>query len=210
MLSIMLPIPFAHTQSNPGTIVVADGAAKAVFIQPYATGVTPRAIYSGTPYFDPWGVAIDRDSSIVVSDVVRVIFRQSSSGGAPTCIFGNSGKYPNSTYTGSVCPPADGNGAPYYGPFGVAVDSKGDIIVADVGAHAIFRQSPAGGPPTPIYSGSPYMRPTGVTIVVPSTPVPEFPAGASAILVGALLIVGLVMRRSRLVKSVQPSRFNRG
>jgi hypothetical protein len=50
------------------------------------------------------------------------------------------------------------------GPYGVAIDTSGNLIVTDVVAHAVFRQSPSGGPPTTIFSGPPYVTPVGVAI----------------------------------------------
>jgi len=42
--------------------------------------------------------------------------------------------------------------------------SPGDIIVADASVDGIFIQKPGGGAPTLIFSGPPYLNPTGVTI----------------------------------------------
>jgi len=47
----------------------------------------------------------------------------------------------------------------------VAIDASGNIIIADQGVPPrIFRQSPAGGAPTAIFTGAPYSEPRGVAI----------------------------------------------
>jgi hypothetical protein len=49
-------------------------------------------------------------------------------------------------------------------PRGIAIDSSGNIIVADDKVPAVFLQSPSGGAPTAIWTGTPYVAPLGVAI----------------------------------------------
>jgi hypothetical protein len=147
--------PVGVAIDSSGNIIVADAGKSllvagvpvcggcAVFRQ-NPSGGAPAVIFTGAPYVEPIGVAIDSSGNIIVVDESAFgVFSQSPSGGAPTAIW---------------------TGAPYVEPRGIAIDSSGNIIVADDKVPAVFLQSPSGGAPTPIWTGTPYVAPLGVAI----------------------------------------------
>ncbi len=86
-------------------------------------------------FFAPWGLAIDGSGSVYVAEFGGARIRKISTSGQVTTVAGAAG----SGY-------ADGSAAVarFSNPQGVAVDSSGNLFVADTGNHAIRRIAPDG------------------------------------------------------------------
>ncbi len=115
-------------------------------------------------FFHPGGVAVDASGNIYVADTGNHLIRRVSPFGVVTTIAGSG-----------IAGTADGTGtaAQFNNPTGLAVDSSGNIIIADTGSHTIRKMTP-GGVVTTIaglagFSGSQdganplFNRPQGVT-----------------------------------------------
>jgi sugar lactone lactonase YvrE len=110
--------------------------------------ITPGGIQSqlNGNWGDPnpcYGVAIDSSGNIYVADSGQNLIREISSGGQATTLAGSGSR-------GSV----DGTGpsATFYSPYGVAVDSSGNVYVADTG-NGLIRLITPGGAVTTIAGG---------------------------------------------------------
>jgi uncharacterized protein YjiK len=90
----------------------------------------------GAQFYSPQGVAVDSTGNIYVADTDNHTLRKVSPAGAVTTLAGKAGS-PGWT---------DGTGtnALFNWPWGVAVDSAGNIYVADAGNDTIRKVSPAG------------------------------------------------------------------
>jgi len=111
---------FSGAVGNPGSI---DGSA------------------TSARFNTPSGIAIDGSGNLYVADTVNYTVRKVSSSGAVTTLAG----------TAAVRGTADGTGAAaaFYQPFGVAVDSGGNVYVTDTGNDTI-RKVTSGGAVTTI------------------------------------------------------------
>ncbi len=87
-------------------------------------------------FFNPTGAAVDASGNLYVADGGDHTIRKVSAGGSVTTLAGSSGQ-PGST-------DGTGSGARFLYPFAVAVDSGGNVFVADSGNHNIRRISPGG------------------------------------------------------------------
>ena len=86
----------------------------------------------------PFGVAVDGSGNVYVADSSNHTIRKVSSAGVVTTLAG--------TALSGVSTSADGAGsaAGFYRPDGVAVDSNGNVYVADYANHTIRKVTPAG------------------------------------------------------------------
>ena len=137
--------------SGSGVIAVSGSGVNATTI----VGVTTLA-GSGTPSFtdgtglaasfqEPAGVTVDSAGNVYVADSGNNKIRKITSTGVVTTLAGSGSQ-------GS----ADGTGkaASFNTPIGVAVDSSGNVYVADMGNHKIRKITPAGVVTTLAGSGS--------------------------------------------------------
>ncbi|MFZ6745426.1 gluconolaconase [Undibacterium sp. JH2W] len=140
------------TISNvPGSLLATTGVIK----KPAATSFDWQAelnVYAGLPdvdasYFsDPYAVAIDKQGNIFVSDAGehnRIMKISTDGSVAP--------------FAGSIEGFIDGKAdqAAFNTPSGIALDGKGNLLVADTGNHAIRRISPEGVVTTLAGNGKP-------------------------------------------------------
>jgi sugar lactone lactonase YvrE len=87
-------------------------------------------------FFNPTSVAVDSSGNIYVADGGDHTIRKVSASGTVTTLAGNSGQAGSTDGTGS--------GALFLYPFAVAVDSAGNVYVADSGNQNIRRITPGG------------------------------------------------------------------
>ncbi len=86
-------------------------------------------------YWQPRGIAVDGAGIIYIADTESHAIRKISSG-AVTTLAGSAGSRGSTDGTGSA--------AHFNSPHGVAVDSTGNVFVADTGNHTIRKITPAG------------------------------------------------------------------
>ena len=101
---------------------------------------------SSARFYGPEGVSVDAAGNVYVADYFNHTIRKVTSGGAVSTLAGLAGNY------GSIDQP--GSSARFWGPQGVAVDSSGNVYVADTGNGTIRKVSPTGMVSTPAGSAS--------------------------------------------------------
>ncbi len=111
-----------------GVVTTLAGLALA---QGSADGMGSAARLSG-----PLGVAVDSASNVYAADTGNNTIRKVTPGGVVTTLAGLAGTYGSADGTGAA--------ALFNGPCGVAVDSAGNVYVADSGNHTIRKVTPGG------------------------------------------------------------------
>ena len=128
ILAILLGLAFAPlARSQPLTITTLAGSPA----QGSANGTGAAARFA-----NPWGVAADTSGNLYVADTDNHTIRKITPAGVVTTLAG----LPGSSGTND----ATGSSARFYQPQGVAVDSAGNVYVADTGNYTIRKITPAG------------------------------------------------------------------
>ena len=101
---------------------------------PGVPGAVVNGTGSGARFNSPRGVAVDASGNVYVADSQNYTIRKITPGGVV------------STLAGGIAGSLDGTGtgARFISPYGIAVDSAGNVYVADNGNHAIRKITPAG------------------------------------------------------------------
>ena len=138
--------PSGITADNAGNLYVADSWNHMIRkIAPGAVVTTLAAstnlgsadgIGSAAQFYYPFSVAVDSVGNIYVADSGNHTIRQVTPAGEVRTVAGQAGNAGNADGTGSV--------AQFNFPKGIAVDSAGNIFVADTGNHAIRQVTPGG------------------------------------------------------------------
>ena len=95
-----------------------------------------NATGSAARFKNPRGVSVDTDGNVFVADSSNHTIRKVTSAGVVTTLAGTAGS------TGST--DATGSAARFYVPYGVSVDTAGNVFVADFGNHTIRKVTSAG------------------------------------------------------------------
>src|SRR5437660_496135 len=127
--------PFALSVDGNGNIFVADTAnhtirtiaAGVVSTVAGSAGVSGSADGTGrTARFDyPEGIALDKSDNVYVADTVNHTIRMITPAGVVTTVAGSPGNQGSTNSTGGA--------ARFYYPVGVAVDTNGNVFVAEYG-----------------------------------------------------------------------------
>jgi sugar lactone lactonase YvrE len=91
---------------------------------------------SAAQFNGPHGVAVDSATNLYVADTYNCTIRKVTSSGVVTTLAGLAGSYGTNDGMGSA--------AQFNSPSGVAVDSAGNVYVADTGNHTIRKVTPGG------------------------------------------------------------------
>lgn len=128
-----------------GNVIVADNTGHLIRkVAPDGTvstiagdGIAGNSDGDGTNarFKNPSGLTFDKDGNIIVADRLNNLIRKITPDGKVSTIAGDG-------TTGYV--DGDAMSARFSGPYGVAVDSKGNIIVADLGNNKIRKITPSG------------------------------------------------------------------
>ena len=132
--------PLGLAVDSSGNIYVGDGSnnlIRKITASGTVTTLAGDATASGSTngegtnakFFNPYGVAVDSSGNVYVADGYNNLIRKITASGNVTTLAGTAG------VTGSTN--GIGTNAKFYNPFGVAVDSSGNVNVVDTGNHLI-------------------------------------------------------------------------
>jgi streptogramin lyase len=99
---------------------------------------------NGARFWYPGGVAVDGAGNAYVADTFNFTIRKVTPAGVVTTLAGQAGSVGSADGTGSDARFGGENIFLHQGPSGVAVDSAGNVYVADFGNHTIRKVTPAG------------------------------------------------------------------
>jgi len=119
--------------------VVTTIAVPGVSYTPFSTGFPATHYYAS----NPWGVAIEASGNLVVTEYTLDVVQQITPGGVISTV---AGSYGSPLLLGPIGGSSDGIGsaASFTKPTGVAIDTSGDIFVADYGNNTV-RKIASGG-----------------------------------------------------------------
>ena len=141
--------PSSVAVDSAGNIFVADHYNHTIRKMSPAGVVTTLAGSAGTPGMDdgagstalfngPSGVAVDSTGNVFVADSANCTIRKITPAGVVTTLAGDPSAWPPGSADGT------GSAARFYNPCGVAVDSAGNVFVADAANNTIRKLTPAG------------------------------------------------------------------
>jgi hypothetical protein len=136
--------PSVAVDSTGNVYVVDYGAICEISPSGVVTTLAGSALLSGSSdgtgsaarFDDPAGVAVDSEGNVYVADTWNDEIREISPSGVVTTLAGSAGQTGSSDGTGSA--------ARFSKPFGVAVDTEGNVYVADTWNDEIREISPSG------------------------------------------------------------------
>jgi hypothetical protein len=125
----------ADTGNSTIRKVTSNGVVTTLAGRAGQTG-TADGTNSAARFNHPSGVAVDGDGNLYIADTVNCTIRKVAAGGVVTTLAGSPGQPGNKDGTNGA--------AGFDNPTGVAVDSAGNIYVADLGNSAIRKVTSAG------------------------------------------------------------------
>ena len=129
--------PSGLAVDSAGNVYVADSSNQS--IRKITSGGVVTT-FAGIPGSSPAGVALDTAGNVYVADVQNHIILKITSGGSVTTLAGLAGSSGFDDGTGSA--------ARFFQPNGVAVDTAGNVYVADTQGSSIRKITPNGGTTT--------------------------------------------------------------
>jgi len=134
----------ADSGNNTIRVITAAGISSTLAGNPGVSGSTD-GIGTNALFNQPSGIALDSQTNIYVSDYGNSTIRMVTLSGQVTTLAGSAGVTGTNNATGA--------GAQFFHPMGIAVDSGGNLYVADYGNHAIRKITTAHAVST--YAGIP-------------------------------------------------------
>jgi hypothetical protein len=139
-------VPYGVAVDNAGNVYVTDNGnhnIRKVTPAGVVTTLAGLAVYAGSAdgvgstarFYAPQGVAVDSAGNVYVADTFNNTVRKVTPAGAVTTLAGGAGIYGTADGTGSA--------VRFNSPNGVAVDSAGNVYVADFYFSTIRKGSPA-------------------------------------------------------------------
>ena len=139
--------PIGATVDTAGNVFVADQDSHTIRKVTSAGVVTTLAGLAGSSgstdatgsaarFNYPSGVSVDTAGNVFVADRVNQTIRKVTSAGVVTTLAGTAGSVGSTDATGSA--------ARFFNPFGVSVDTAGNVFVADEDNHTIRKVTSAG------------------------------------------------------------------
>jgi hypothetical protein len=139
--------PYGVSVDTAGNVFVADSSNHTIRKVTSAGVVTTLAGTAGSSgstdatgsaarFKFPYGVAVDVNGNVFVGDTGNQTIRKVTSSGVVTTLAGTAGSSGSTNGTGSA--------ARFYSPWGVAVDTAGNVFVADYGNYTIRKVTSAG------------------------------------------------------------------
>jgi sugar lactone lactonase YvrE len=125
----------ADTNNHTIRKVTSAGVVTTIAGTAGASGSTD-ATGSAARFKNPYGISVDAAGNIFVSDTNNYTIRKVTSAGVVTTLAGSPGS------TGST--DATGSAARFGTPYGLSVDTAGNVFVADRGNHTIRKVTSAG------------------------------------------------------------------
>ena len=140
-------VPYGIAVDSPGNVYVADFYNNTIRKITAAGVVTTLAGTAGSNgstdatgsaarFYVPRGVAVDSSGNVYVADTNNSTIRKITAAGVVTTLAGLAGSNGSTDATGSA--------ARFYNPFGVAVDSSGNVYVADFSNFTIRKITAVG------------------------------------------------------------------
>lgn len=114
---------------TPGGIATTLAGMPGIYGSADGTGSAAR-------FDDPTGIAVDESGNVYVSDTENYTIRKVTPAGVVTTLAGSPGAYGSADGTGPA--------ARFDGPQGIAVDTSGNVYVADEDANTIRKITPGG------------------------------------------------------------------
>jgi sugar lactone lactonase YvrE len=135
----------ADTYNNTIRKITTTGVVSTFAGTPSIDGGYSNGTGSAAQFCWPDGIAVDASGNLYVADELNEVIRKITPSGAVTTLAGSPG----------VAGFADGKGtaARFAGPWGIDVDSNGDVYVADSANDVVRKITPTGTVPT--IAGSP-------------------------------------------------------
>lgn len=139
--------PFGVAVDTAGNVYVADSynsTIRKIGLGGVVTTLAGTAFQRGTTdgtgsaarFDQPFGIAVDANGNVYVSDATMNTIRKITPAGVVTTLAGAAGQAGSTDGTGTA--------AKFAVPYGVAVDSAGNVYVADHGNHVVRKITAAG------------------------------------------------------------------
>ena len=134
---------WGSTTSTPAYLFVTQNNSMPISVYTIAGLAGVAGTNNGTGanalFNNPHGIAVDANTNLFVADMNNHVIRMLSPNGggwSSVTIAGLAGSYGTADGTGST--------ARFNGPYGIAVDGSGNVLVADTGNHTLRKLSQSG------------------------------------------------------------------